>query len=155
MPVTTDLKRDAWAAESDLPLVLIEIDHADLTQPIRVVNDREDVISNGVTYTAFPFGISLPDDLEDAPPRARLQISNVSQEIGQAVRTISTAASVTIKVIRRDTPDIVEMDFPGLRLVNIRMDALSVEGDLEFEDLTREPFPAHIFSPAEFPGLVK
>lgn len=155
MTVSDTLKSEAWSIASDMPLVLLEISHAELAQPIRVVNNTVDVPSNGNTYTAFPFEIALPESLEDSPPRARLKIDNVSREIGQAIRTISTAASVTISVVRQDDPDTVEMTWPAMWLRNIRYDVLAVEGDLEFEDLTREPYPAHIFSPAEFPGLVE
>lgn len=154
MTISQALKEEAWSAASDLPLVLLTLDHDDLAAPIRVVNDREDVTSGGNVYVAFPFEIALPDQLEDAAPGARLQISNVSREIGQAVRDISSAPTVTIQVIRRDTPNTIELQFPAMYLRNVRFDALWVTGDLEFEDLGREPFPAHTFSPANFPGLV-
>ncbi len=148
------LKDDAWSPASDQPLVLLKIDHVDLSTPIFVVNDRKNVTSGAQEYIAFPFEIRLPDSLEDAPPRAQLLIDNVSREIGQAIRDISTAATVTIFVVLRADPDTIEMEFPTMRLTNVRYDALQVRGDLEFEDLTREPFPARIFSPAEFPGLI-
>ena len=155
MPISDDLKVEAWAAESDLPWVLLKIDHADLSTPIRLVNNKVEIISNGETFNAFPFRISLPDNLEDAPPRAQLRIDNVSREIGEAIRSISTPADVTIQVVRQDDPDTIEASWPAMRLTNARYDALTVRGDLEFEDLTREPYPAHTFSPAEFPGLVQ
>lgn len=153
--MTSDaLKTEAWSPASDLPKILLTIDHDELASPIRVVNDKADLTSRGEVFTRFPFIISLPDALELGPPRARLRIDNVSREIGQAIRTITSAALVTIEVVRHSAPDVVELAFPAMRLTNVRFDALNVEGDLEFEDLTREPFPARIFSPAEFPGLV-
>ncbi len=97
---SVELKEAAWAPASRLPLVCIEIAHADLTTPIRVVNNTKDVTVDGVIYTAFPFDILLPDSLEDAPPRAKLRIDNVDQSIGQAVRSITTPATVTVKVVR-------------------------------------------------------
>ncbi len=155
MAISDTLRGEAYAPESDLPLVLLKIDHADLSTPIRVVNNKVDVVSGGDTYSAFPFQIRLPDNSEDAPPRARLRIDNVSREIGEAIRSISTPADVTIEVVRQDAPDTIETSWPAMRLTNARYNALTVEGDLEFEDLTREPYPAHTFSPAEFPGLVQ
>lgn len=154
MTISTDLREEAWAPASDLPLVLLTLDHDDLASPIRVVNNTESVTSNGETFVAFPFEVSLPEDNEDTQPRARLRIDNVSREIAQAVRQITSAVEVTIQVVRQDDPDTVELEFPSLRLVNVRFDALAVEGDLEFEDLTRAPYPALTFSPASFPGLV-
>ena len=155
MTISDALKVEAWSEASDLPLVLLTIDHADISPAIRVVNNKVAITSNGDIYTAFPFEITLPDNLEDAPPRAKLKIDNVSREIAEAIRLISTPADVTIQVVRQDDFDTVEMTWPAMRLTNVRWNALTVDGDLEFENLTSEPYPAHTFSPAEFPGLVQ
>lgn len=154
MTISTDLKQEAWSQESNLPLVLLEIDHDDLAEPIRVVNNKTNITSNGDEYTAFPFEITLPDSNDDSPPRAKIRIDNVSREIGQAIRSISSPPSVTIRVIRQETPDIIEAEYVGMRLLQVPYDALSVEGVLEFEDLTREPFPAFTFSPANYRGIL-
>ena len=155
MPVSDTLKGEAWAVESDLPWVLLKIEHADLAAPIRVVSNKVDVTSGGDVYIGFPFEIRLPDSLEDAPPRARLRIDNVSREIGQAIRDMTSAADVTIETVRQGDPDTIEQSWPTMRLTNVRWDFFAVEGDLEFEDLSREPYPALSFSPAEFPGVVQ
>lgn len=154
MTISETLKQEAWAQSSNLPLVLLEIAHADLATSIFVVNNKENITSEGEEYTAFPFEIFLPDSKEDAPPRAKLRIDNVSREIGQAIRTIASPADVSIRVVRMDTPNTVEVEFVGMTLTNVSYDALSVEGDLEFEDLTREPYPAHTFNPANYPGVL-
>lgn len=154
MTISDELKQEAWSQQSNLPLVLLEIDHDDLAEPIRVVNNKEAITSNGEEYVGFPFEIFLPDSSEDAPPRAKLRIDNVSREIGQVIRSIATAPSVTIKVIRQTTPDIIEAEFTGMKLTRVPFDALSVEGTLEFEDLSYEPFPAYTFNPANYPGIL-
>ncbi len=155
MTISDTLKGEAWAGESDLPLVLLLIEHADISPSIRVVNNREAITSGGDVYTAFPFDLRLPDALEDAPPRARLRIDNVSREIGQAMRDISSAADVTIEIVRGDDPDTIESSWPAMKLTHVRWDFLTVEGDLEFEDLTREPASFMTFNPSEFPGVVQ
>jgi len=154
MTISTELKQDAWSQESNLPLVLLEIDHDDLADPILLVNNKENVTSNGDEYIAYPFDIYLPDSKDDAPPTAKLKIDNVSREIVEAIRSISSPPTVTIKVIRQETLDVIEAEFSGMKLRNIPFDALTVEGNLEFEDLTREPFPAYTFSPANYPGVL-
>jgi hypothetical protein len=152
--ITAGLKQEALSQESDLPLVLLEIDHADLSHPILVVNNKTNITSNGDEYVAFPFEIILPDSKDDAQPRAKLRIDNVSREIGEAIRSISSPPSVTIKIVRQDTPNTVEMQFSNMQLSKVSYDALSVEGDIDFEDLTREPFPAWTFSPSYFSGIL-
>lgn len=153
MTVTDATKRDAWQEESDLPLILVTINHPDLVVPIRAVNNNENIVSNGQEYVALPFEPELPDANEDSPPRGRLRIDNVSREIGQAIRQIQSPASVTLEVVRQSDPNVVEISFPEMRLSNTRVTALTVIGDLEFEDLVREPFPAHSFVPSAFPAL--
>ena len=154
MPISDDLKQDSWQNESDLPLVLITISHPSLSEDIRVVNNKIAIISNGLEYIAFPFDIILPDSKEDSQPSAKLTISNVSREIGQAIRLISTPPNVKITVVRQDTPDIMEAQFVGMRLNNVKYDMMTVSADLEFEDLTREEFPSLKFSPSIFLGCI-
>ena len=152
--VTDELKQDAWANESPLPLVLLEIDHSSILEPIRLVNNKVNVQSNGEDYIGFPFDIILPDSKDQAPPSAKIRIDNVSREIGQAIRLISTPPTVTIRVVRQETPDVVEVEFSGMYLTNVSYDAMSVDADLQFEDLNREPFPFLTFSPANYKGIL-
>jgi hypothetical protein len=154
MPISDNLKQDAWKNESDLPLVLITISHSSLSEPIRVVNNKENITSNGNEYIGFPFEIQLPDSKEDSQPSAKLTINNVSREIGVAIRSISTPPSVAITIVRQQTPDVIEAQFFGMRLNNVKYDVLAVTGDLQFEDLTREEFPSLKFSPSIFRGIL-
>lgn len=154
MDISDALKQDAWKNESDLPLILLTISHSSLSEDIRVVNNKVAITSGGLEYIAFPFDISLPDSKEDSQPSAKLTICNVSREIGTAIRLISTPPSVTIAVVRQDTPDIVEAQFSGMRLNNVKYNMMTVTADLEFEDLTREEYPSLKFSPSIFKGIL-
>lgn len=154
MPVSETARRALYAPESEeVFLVLLTIDHDGLSQPIRVVNNLEQVNSRGEEFIAFPFSISLPDDKEESPPRARLAIDNVTREIGQAVRQMTGPARVTLEVIMASAPDTVEASWPGFLLRNVVYDVSTVQGDLTVEDLTREPYPARRFNPGSFPGI--
>lgn len=152
--MSDELTRSAFVLSTDdVWLVLLTIDHADLAAPIRVVNNTEEITSRGDSFTAYPFDIVLPDARDDAAPRAKIEIDNVSREIGQAIRTISSAPSVLIEIIRAAAPDTVELSWSQFTMRNIKWSAGKVSGDLMLEDFTVEPFPAGIFSPASFPGL--
>ena len=154
MPISDELKQEAWANSSDLPLILLTISHSSLSANICVVNNKVNVISNGIEYIGFPFDIVLPDSKEDSQPSAKLTICNVSREIGQAIRLISTPPDITITIVRQDTPDIVEAQFIGMRLNNVVYNMMTVTADLEFEDLTREEYPSLKFSPSIFKGIL-
>ena len=155
MSVTDEFRADAWSPESDLYLVLLDIDHPDLAQTISVVNNTVNVISNGISYVAFPFEIALPESPENSPPRAELTISNVGREISQAIRSVGSPPSVTIAVIRQATPDVIEALHVGMKLTGVSYDAQQVSGQLVREALVTEPYPAMTYSPAEFRGLVQ
>ncbi len=133
-------------------IVLIKIDHPNLSAPIRVSSDGVNTSSNGETFIAFPFELELPISDPDQPPRARITIDNVDRSIVTAIRSINTEATVDIDVVLGSDPDTLEVSFTGFKLVNVDYDALVVAGDLSFEDFFSEPFPSRVFSPADFPG---
>ncbi|MFQ5776363.1 MAG: DUF1833 family protein [Kiloniellaceae bacterium] len=154
MSLSTTARQALFAQETgEAFIILLTIDHPNLAAPIRVAGDGLDVISRGDTFVAMPFDLSLPEQTEDRPPRARLAIDNVSRDIVKAVRSISSPATVLIEIVLASDPNTVEASLPDFILRDVRYDALVVEGDLDLEDFAAEPYPAAIFSPANFPGL--
>jgi len=71
----------------------------------------------------------------------------------KAVRSLSSAPSVLIEIVRVETPDVIEAQFQDFRLTNVTYDSQVVEGNLSIEDFTMEPFPSAVFAPGNFPGL--
>jgi hypothetical protein len=138
---------------ADAFLVLLTITHADMEAPLRVSSDSVDTVSRGETFTAFPFDLTLPDDDDGRPPRARLVIDNVDRSIVLAVRNLASSPIVTIEIVRAADPDTVEARFDDFRFTGITYDSHVVSGDLTVEDFTAEPYPAASFSPSLFPGL--
>lgn len=134
-------------------LALITIDHASLAQPIRVTSDAVDTVSRGDTYVRYPFQVELPSDVEDRPPTARLTIDNVHRDILLTLRALPSAPTIAIEIVLGSDPDTVEAAFPDFTLRDIGFDALTIEGELTVEHYDTEPFPAGVFSPADFPGL--
>lgn len=148
------LRQSAFAdATGDVWLVLLTISHPDLADDIRVVNNTEQITSNGQVFLSFPFEINLPDEKDDAPSRAKLTIDNVSREIGQTIREITTPPQITIEVIRAEDPEFIEVSWPNFWLRNVSFNANQVRGDLVLEDFTDEPYPAGTFVPSAFGGL--
>jgi hypothetical protein len=133
-------------------LVLLTIQHNDLEQPIRVVNNTEQIVSRGQTYVGFPFDFELPGEDADSPSKARLRIDNVDRRIVEVVRRISSPPLVTLEVILASAPDTVEFVFSGLTMREIDYDVTSVSGDLLFESIFAEPV-TYTMTPSRFPGL--
>lgn len=152
--VSATLKSAAFAQRTDkVFLVLIEIDHDDLSTPIRVVNNTENITSNGNVYQAYPFEINMLSDLKDELPKVTLTIDNVDRQIVQAVRTVSSAPDVTLSVVLADAPNTIEAGPFAMSLKNASYDAFVVSGELGAEDILNEPYPEGTFNPVDFPGL--
>lgn len=147
-------RRALYAGDtSDAFLILLTFAHADLAVPIRVCSDAVDIESRGEIYVAYPFDLTLPDDEENRPPRARLIIDNVDRSIVATLRQLASSPVLTIEIVRAAAPDIVEATFRDFRLRNVRYDSRVIEADLTLEDYTSEPYPAASFSPSLFPGI--
>lgn len=134
-------------------LVLLTLSHPSLLADICVVNNTEDIVSNGVTYIAFPFELTLPNDQYASNVRSQLRIDNVDRQIVQAIRSINTAPDVSFKIVRAASPDTAEATFPNFKLSNVTYDAQTVSGELVLEEYENEPYPGDDFTPANFPGL--
>jgi len=153
MAITTTTTQQAFLQEtSQVYLVLLTISQADVTT-LRVVNNNEAITSNGNLFTAFPFDIHLPDMKENSPPRAQLTIDNTSREIAQAIRNMTSPATILIEVIRAADPDTIEKTYSVFTMRNVEWNASRVTADLLLEDIEVEPFPVGEFNPAQFGGL--
>lgn len=134
-------------------LILLTISHDDLAEPIRVVANNQNVVSNGHTFAAYPFEITPPGDDLDGVPTAKLKIDNVDRQIVDTVRGISSPARVSMQVVLASSPDTVELEFSNMVLRQVEYDALVVEGTMEYEDVFHGVFPQHTFTPQSNPGL--
>ena len=134
-------------------IVLVTIDHDDLSLPIRVCSDAVDMESRGNTFTAMPFERELPGEDDTGVSAGTLAIQNVSLEITEAIRSINTPPSVLLEVVRAADPDTVEMSFDNMRIAEVRWDALIVSATVDDENFLSEPYPKDSFTPGLFPGV--
>ena len=136
------------------PLYLLEITHPQLAVPVRVVNDNQDLVSNGNTFTAMAFRISLPDDVAQQMPRAQLAIDNVGRELTQWLEASNggQGAQVRVMQVMRDTPNVIEADYT-LDLLNVKQTVFEVTADLGYEDTLGRPALVATYRPENTPGL--
>ncbi len=134
-------------------ILLAQIDHASLLQPIRVAQNWQDVVSNGHTYLAFPFTVMLPDDISDQMPRPTLEIDNVDLSITDAVRGMTTPATVTLSIVLSGDPNTVEFGPFQLTLRKVEYDMQTVKGELAFDELWGEQYPGDTINPTNYPSL--
>ena len=138
---------------------LLKIDHEDLATPILAVNDIVDRawswLASGATWYAFPFQINLPGDYEDQMPDVTLTIENVSRQIVDAVRTISSPATLELSLISSAATAGMGLDLGPIQMTirSVEYNAMTVTATIQPEDILTEPYPGDIFSPANYPGL--
>lgn len=140
---------------SEVYLVLLEIDHANLGTPLRFVNNSENVTSNSNLYTAFPFAVVLPDDQESREPRAEIRIDNISREIIDEVRSLSTYPTMTLSVILASSPNTIEWGPLEFITQGANYDANTITFSLVYSVFAEEPFPYRVFDTINFPGMFK
>ncbi len=149
---TTALQSMHAQETGEVWLVLLTIGHASLAQPIRVVNNTENIVSRGAVFLAFPFEIVLPGEDPDGITRASLRFDNVERTAIGVIRGLDSPPTVTLEVVLASNPSTVEIAFEGLTLRNVTYDALQIEGELYFESIFTEPITLTM-TPSRFPGL--
>lgn len=152
MPTTTAIEAANAEWTDKVWLCLLEIQHPNLASPFRIVNNTEDVVSNGNTYLKAAFSLTLPDDIDEAPS-VNVEIDNVDRLIVDIARSVSSPATVLLTVVLADTPNSVEAGPFEMRLVRVGYDKMKVTGSLIYEDVLNEQFPSRTFNPARYPGL--
>ena len=149
------LKRKHNATGGDeVARILLEISNAALAQPIRVVNDTQDLVSNGDTFVAYGFDAELPDDTQGKLPRARLVIDNVGEDLTEWLDASRGGAETSVRFMQvmRSAPNVIEWEIT-LELTNVEVDWVTVAGELGFEDLMNLPAVAVSYRPEVAPGL--
>lgn len=144
----------ARTSAAEAPLVLLEINHPALSEPVRVVNDTQDVISNGKNYLACPFRCELPDDFEGQLPRARLAVDNVSRDLMYWIETSGGGAgsTVTFGQIMRSRPDLVEWSIT-MNLYNVTATFQEISGELGYDNFFGKPATQVTYRPETAPGV--
>ena len=150
---TAALRATQDVSSGEVWLVLLHIAHSSLNDPIRIVRNTEDIVSNGETFFAYPFEITLPEDVEGQIPQVSLAISNVDKMLMDTLRSIITPLDVTVQVVLASSPDVIELYVTDFKLREVQYDATSITGTLLMEDVLNIRLPADIMNPGQYPGL--
>lgn len=148
-------RENLLATSADEPfLVLLEITHADLAVPVRVVNDTQNMTSNGIEYIGCPFNVTLPDDVAGQMPQAQLEVDNIGRDLTQWLEYSrgGQGARCRIMQVMRSDPNAIEFDMT-LDLTNMKITNETVSGSLGFENMLNRTGTIPTFTPQNAPGL--
>jgi len=155
MAYSTNARRNLLATSADEPMLeLLEITHADLSVPIRVVNDVQNITVQSNEFIACPFTLSRPDDVDQQTPAAKVSVDNIGRELTQWLEYSNggKGARCRIMAVLRSSPNVLEFDMT-LDLSGLSINNYTVEGSLGFQNTLMLPAVAIRFDPVRSPGL--
>ena len=166
--ISANMREVLQASEHDtIPILLLTIDHASFSEPIRVSSDPTQrvtvtdyevlygTVSRANNFLFYPFSLKLPTDEEEGTPKTSLVIDNVSRQLTEAVESIDPRTPVTVKmeIVLSTSVDTVEITYEDFELKNVDYDMFEVSGEISMDALFGEPVPQHRMTPANFPGV--
>jgi len=160
-----DFTRAVYAQETGVfPILLITIDHDLLSESILISTDPTErveetastliygTISNGSTYFFYPISITLPGDSDEGPSGMQMEIDNIGRDLVTIIRSLTSPPTIKVDIVLNTDVDTVLGSWPEFLLVNVKINANTIHGELMLETLIYEPYPAAVFNPSEFPG---
>lgn len=162
MPVTDAMIDAAWAAEVEPLAQLVEISSEGLTEPIRVSDcpDRllsgrkAGIVSEGEEYPYFPFRLTWASATREQPFGAgRLIIANVDSRIEAAIEELEEPPTVSLRLVRVADPDIVETAIEDAQIGQSDFTEIEVSAVIRPRTFDTEPAVAAAYTPHRAPGL--
>lgn len=139
---------------SDPLLMLFEITFPTGPTTYYYVNNTEDVTSNGILYTAFPFEFILPDDSLNSEPEISIRLSNVGLELISDFRVNTESITAKVSLVFASAPDISELNITNLIIKGIAYNQTVIDVMMGYEDILNIKIPSYTYSATDFPGLL-
>jgi hypothetical protein len=133
-------------------LTLLTLTH-DSFDTIRFVNNTKDIVSRGETYLAFPFKIRFPVDDGESVREFSIELDNVSLELVDEIRSVTSQIGVTIELILASMPDDVQITQGELKIQSIQMTKQRISAKIIVDDFLNVEMTGEKYEPSNFPGL--
>jgi hypothetical protein len=151
--LSPELLAQLFAQESDDPfLILVTISHASFTT-IRLVNNSTQIVSRGNTYLPFPMSIKLPVDDGETAKGVSIDFDNVSLELLDELRTVTTPMDVSLEMILASIPNVVQMSLYDLKITNVTYTKTRVSASLILDTFLNTEMTGESYGPTNFPGI--
>lgn len=151
--LTPELLAQLLYQESDDPfLTLLTISHPSF-DTVRMVNNAEDITSRSQVYQAFPFKIKLPSDDGETLREVTIEFDNVSLEILNEIRTVTTYINVKIEMVLASIPDEVQISLEELKIQSVSYDKQKVQARLFLDNFLNTEMTSETYTPTNYPGL--
>lgn len=152
--LSPQLLSQLFAQQSEDPiLILLTLNHVSFGAPIRLVNNTENIVSRGNTFLSFPFKIVLPIDDGESAREVSLEIDNVSLELIDELRTVTSAIDVKIEAVLASLPNEVQIELEELKINNVSYNATKISANLFLDNFLATEMTSEKYLPLNFKGL--
>lgn len=133
-------------------LMLLKLTFPDNTV-YRLVNNTEDITSNGEIYTAFPFNFTMPDEDSNSEPELNISLSNIGLDLIDSFRSNIQDVTGSLNVVFASFPDFSEITVDNLDLKSITYNEKTIDMVMGYSDILSTKIPSYSYTPSDFPGL--
>lgn len=143
------------SGEIAVPLLTLTSPSLNGGVPLRLCAWREPITSRGMLFDPYPFAVTLPEDTDDRPPKAMIELDNISTEAAVWMRSIDQPVKVKLEIVLRSTPDVVEFATPIMEAMTAVFSASSgkISVPISIYPYGKLQCPHRAFTPNLFPGL--
>lgn len=136
-----------WTDETFLEL--LSVTHPSIAQPIRLVNDYQELVSNSETYSPFPFQAQTHVRSEERTAEATLTCDAVDLRLVRALRGLVGRPSVQYSVVMASAPDEIQQGPIDYSILGFSTagSTLTLRGSFGM-DLLGQKFPMDAFGPS-------
>jgi len=140
---------------AEFPLIILTISHTDLVDDVTVVNDNEDLVSNGVTYQKMGFKLDLMPQPDGSTPTTTLTIDNVGNILTEWIELSYGGRGTTVSfgAVLRSNPDVLEIPEITVNIVNTKITKDQVVVNLAPVDLLNRRVNPIVYSQVTARGL--
>lgn len=139
-------------SSNDPFLTLVTLTH-DSFDTIYLVNNTVDIVSRGHTYRAFPMTVRLPVDDGETARDFQIEFDNVSLELIEEIRGVTTQIGVKIEMILASMPNVVQMEQDDLLITSLSYSALRITASIILDSFLNVAMTSEQYNPDNFPGL--
>lgn len=150
----TFVERRQRVTDTDSPLILLELTADSFPEPLRLVNDTVDCVSNGNTYIGYPFGFKGPEDKNEGSPNVQLRIDNVGRGISEDLENLGPNEILMARIMLTDRadPDTIFRDY-WLPLMSVQISGAVATATAGVDHFMRQQSVRLRFNQFTAPGL--
>lgn len=152
--MTSFLERKQRVTDTSGTLLFLSITSPSLPGRLRIVNDTQDWVSQGIPYMGVPFGFKLPDDTRGQSPRAQLVLDNVGRGISEDLEALgpNELMMARLMVSDRTDPNLYERDY-YLPITSVSVAGATATAQCGVDYLMRQQAVRLRANPFTLPGI--